>query len=99
MSLTAIERGIYQYPKVVCFSVHVLLLSYIFLTVFFVWVLQFGEIIECRVLKDRNARSNKGVAFVQFDNKAQANNGKGLPLALIRFGILTSWVSLYFVLM
>ena len=26
---------------------------------------QFGEIIECRVLKDRNAKASKGVSFVQ----------------------------------
>ena len=38
--------------------------------------LQFGEIIECRVLKDRNTQVNKGVAFVQFNVKAQANSGK-----------------------
>lgn len=37
---------------------------------------QFGEIIECRVLKDRNLKSNKGVAFVQFNLKSQADNGK-----------------------
>ncbi len=36
---------------------------------------EFGDIIECRVLKDRNSRSNKGVAFVQFNLKSQANNG------------------------
>lgn len=40
------------------------------------YFLQFGEIIECRVLKDRNSRSNKGVAFVQFNLKSQANSGK-----------------------
>ena len=39
---------------------------------------QFGEIIECRVLKDRNSRSNKGVAFVQFNLKSQANSGMKL---------------------
>lgn len=39
---------------------------------------EFGEIIECRVLKDRNARQNKGVAFVQFNVKAQANNALSL---------------------
>lgn len=39
---------------------------------------QFGDIIECRVLKDRNSRSNKGVAFVQFNLKSQANNGRSL---------------------
>jgi RNA recognition motif. (a.k.a. RRM, RBD, or RNP domain) len=37
---------------------------------------QFGEIIECRVLKDRNSQGNKEVAFVQFNLKSQANNGK-----------------------
>ena len=35
---------------------------------------QFGEIIECRVLKDRNSKTSKGVAFVQFNLKSQANN-------------------------
>lgn len=39
-------------------------------------VIQFGEIIECRVLKDRNLKSNKGVAFVQFNLKSQADNGE-----------------------
>mmetsp|Transcript_8334 Transcript_8334/g.12422 ORF Transcript_8334/g.12422 Transcript_8334/m.12422 type:complete len:524 (-) Transcript_8334:1703-3274(-) len=39
---------------------------------------QFGEIIECRVLKDRNSRSNKGVAFVQFNLKSQANSALSL---------------------
>lgn len=39
---------------------------------------EFGEIIECRVLKDKNARSNKGVAFVQFNLKSQANNALAL---------------------
>jgi RNA recognition motif-containing protein len=34
---------------------------------------QFGEIIECRVLKDRNLKSNRGVAFVQFALRSQAN--------------------------
>jgi hypothetical protein len=38
-------------------------------------VAQFGEIIECRVLKERNALQSKGVAFVQFNLKSQANNG------------------------
>jgi hypothetical protein len=28
------------------------------------------------VLKDKNSRTNKGVAFVQFDTKTQANNGE-----------------------
>lgn len=37
--------------------------------------IQFGEIIECRVLRDRNSKSNKGVAFVQFNLRVQANNG------------------------
>jgi hypothetical protein len=46
---------------------------YSFILAFF--ILQFGEIIECRVLKDQNLRSNKGVAFVQFNLKSQANNG------------------------
>jgi ABC-type xylose transport system substrate-binding protein len=41
--------------------------------------IQFGEIIECRVLKDRNSKSNKGVAFVQFSLRVQANNGELLP--------------------
>lgn len=39
---------------------------------------QFGEIIECRVLKDRNAKANKGVSFVQFGLKSQANNALAL---------------------
>eukprot|EP01039_Chlorochromonas_danica_P009414 gene9414-10399_t len=39
---------------------------------------EFGEIIECRVLKDRNSKSNKGVAFVQFNVKSQANNALSL---------------------
>lgn len=39
---------------------------------------EFGDIIECRVLKDRNSRSNKGVAFVQFNLKAQANSALSL---------------------
>lgn len=34
---------------------------------------QFGEIIECRVLKDRNMKANRGVAFVQFNLRSQAN--------------------------
>lgn len=28
------------------------------------------------MLKDKNARANKGVAFVQFNLKSQANNGE-----------------------
>ena len=47
-----------------------------YLTVFTTYIKQFGEIIECRVLKDRNSKSNKGVAFVQFSLRVQANNGK-----------------------
>lgn len=39
---------------------------------------EFGEIIECRVLKDRNTQVNKGVAFVQFNVKAQANSALSL---------------------
>jgi len=35
---------------------------------------EFGEIIECRVLKDKVNRASKGVAFVQFDNRMQAND-------------------------
>eukprot|EP01041_Mallomonas_annulata_P011100 gene11100-23201_t len=34
---------------------------------------QFGEIIECRLLKDRQSGINKGVAFVQFNVRAEAN--------------------------
>jgi len=39
----------------------------------------FGEIIECRVLKDhRNASNSKGVAFIQYNLKSQANNALSL---------------------
>lgn len=50
---------------------------------------EFGEIIECRVLKDRNSKVNKGVAFVQFNVKAQANNGK------LTMGVTCCSVSIY----
>lgn len=33
----------------------------------------FGEIIECRVLKDKNSSLNRGVSFVQFANKKQSD--------------------------
>eukprot|EP01038_Epipyxis_sp_PR26KG_P004924 gene4924-6890_t len=39
---------------------------------------QFGEIIECRVLQDKNTRNMKGVAFVQYNLKAQADNALAL---------------------
>ena len=39
-------------------------------------MIQFGEIIECRVLRDKNSKFSKGVAFVQFNVKAQATSGK-----------------------
>jgi RNA recognition motif-containing protein len=32
-----------------------------------------GEIIECRVLKDRNSTFNRGVSFIQFANKKQCD--------------------------
>ena len=32
-----------------------------------------GEIIECRVLKDKNSTVNRGVSFVQFANKKQCD--------------------------
>eukprot|EP01042_Synura_sphagnicola_P030938 gene30938-39840_t len=35
---------------------------------------EFGEIIECRVLRDKNSKFSKGVAFVQFNVKAQATS-------------------------
>lgn len=35
---------------------------------------EFGEIIECRVLKEPSTKVSKGVAFVQFNVKSQANN-------------------------
>ena len=38
--------------------------------------LQFGEIVECRVIKVKSDKSNKAVAFVQFNSQAQAKNGK-----------------------
>jgi len=39
----------------------------------------FGEIIECRVLKDhRNIANSKGVAFIQYNLKSQANNALSL---------------------
>lgn len=39
----------------------------------------FGEIIECRVLKDhRNVTNSKGVAFIQYNLKSQANNALSL---------------------
>lgn len=34
---------------------------------------QYGEIIECRILKNQYTRENKGVAFIQFANRQQAN--------------------------
>lgn len=39
---------------------------------------QFGEIIECRVLQDRQTKSNRGVAFVQFSSKTESNNALSL---------------------
>ena len=54
-----------------------------FLTVFCL-PSQFGEIIESRVLKDRNSKSNKGVAFVQFNLRIQASHGTYM---IILFGI------------
>ena len=48
----------------------------VFYSTMFAIYFQFGEIIECRVLKDRNLKSNKGVAFVQFNLKSQADNGE-----------------------
>lgn len=74
-------------------------------------MLQFGDIIECRVLKERNAKVNRfasryfginvglndafklfncrGVAFVQFDVKLQAQNGQlvSLTTSLYRIDI------------
>eukprot|EP01041_Mallomonas_annulata_P011099 gene11099-23200_t len=39
---------------------------------------QFGDIIECRVLRDKNSGANKGVAFVQFNVRAEANRALSL---------------------
>jgi len=39
---------------------------------------QFGEIIECRLLKDRQTGVNKGVAFVQFNIRAEADRAMSL---------------------
>jgi len=39
---------------------------------------EFGQIIECRLLKDKMTKLNKGVAFVQFNLKSQANNALSL---------------------
>lgn len=50
--------------------------------------IQFGEIIECRVLKDRNSKSNKGVAFVQFSLRVQANNGELSTSKMLKICIL-----------
>lgn len=35
---------------------------------------QYGNIIECRVLQDRSTKSNRGVAFIQFSSRHEANN-------------------------
>lgn len=55
-------------------------------------MIQFGEIIECRVLRDKNSKFSKGVAFVQFNVKAQATSGKSWLSAMVgvgRQGVLT----------
>jgi RNA recognition motif-containing protein len=39
---------------------------------------EFGEIIECRVLRDKNSKFSKGVAFVQFNLKTQATSALSL---------------------
>mmetsp|Transcript_18914 Transcript_18914/g.19034 ORF Transcript_18914/g.19034 Transcript_18914/m.19034 type:complete len:437 (-) Transcript_18914:383-1693(-) len=39
---------------------------------------QFGDIIECRVLKDKQSGANKGVAFVQFNVRGEANRALSL---------------------
>ena len=39
-----------------------------------------GEIIECRVLKDKTSTHNRGVSFIQFANKKQCD------LALLKDG-------------
>lgn len=56
---------------------------------------QFGEIIECRVLKDRNLKSNKGVAFVQFSLRIQANNGQLILATCTRSSILSLELLIY----
>ena len=40
-------------------------------TMYHLFVTQFGAIIECNVLK-----GNRGVAFIQFYNRTEAENGK-----------------------
>lgn len=39
-------------------------------------VAQFGEIIECRVLKDKDSSCNRGVAFVQYNIRSEATDGE-----------------------
>jgi len=39
---------------------------------------QFGDIIECRVLKDKHSGVHKGVAFVQFNVRGEANRALSL---------------------
>lgn len=39
---------------------------------------QFGDIIECRLLKDRQSGINKGVAFVQYNVRMEASRAMGL---------------------
>jgi len=39
---------------------------------------QYGNIIECRVLQDRSTKSNRGVAFIQFNTRQEANNALAL---------------------
>lgn len=55
-------------------------------------MIQFGEIIECRVLRDKNSKFSKGVAFVQFNVKAQATSGKSWlseMVGVVGQGVLT----------